>query len=445
MTTFHTAANHILHRENQPAPTFDGFLAAEGLPREDWVRAVVKGADDKSERWKHLLVLGGILTGLEAHERQGLSSKLRQHLESAVVTATNLSLQAEQGICQLGELTIAVVLAHSFDLLSPYEKSRLDTTRLLPLLIQGMYFSKEGLRSGYFLGMLDADIVQDRSHKFNWSEKSISFYQTQLMATGPIVSALGPLSRLAAFCVETASDTNLVFKALDDLTAFSRTLCIQWRQNKLSELDASEEEVYLAEEALKKTLPMLWQALKSTMFSVVVIQSAIFSRTLRDPSMPMDQAPSIATQSLHTLRNLYFVSSRLGHNSFSQFNFVFNASLDILSKYVIEAQSFLREIKPKEFGRIPDHPHERCCDLFFLNAAEHLTLDLPPQSCEELLLGAASPYLGMGGDARLNEIFEAAHSVVLAVFSAPQNYELTTSRLPSYLDTLFQVRTFVMF
>ena len=457
LTTFHTAANYILNRENQPSPTANGFLAAEGLPREDWTRAVVKGADNRSERWKHLLVLGGILTGFESHDRHGLSLKLRQSLEDAVVTATNLSLGAEGEIfqrprslragapespprLQTGQLTVIVVLAHSFDLLSQSDKAALDTACLLPALVQGMYFSREGLHSGYFLGTMDADVVQDSQAKFNWSAKSTSFHQAQALATGPVVSALGSLSRLAAFCVEATPNIGLVMRVLDDLAVFARSLSVQWRQNKLSELDASEEGDFLADEALNHTLPMLWQILKSAVFSIVVIQSGIITRVLRDPQMPTVQKSSLAAQSLHILRHMYFVSSRLGHNSFSQFNFVFNAALDILSKNPVETETFLREICPKVLGTIPEHPHDRCSDLFFLNAAEYLPLNVSSELSEELFLNAATPYLGTGGDARLSEIFEAAHSVFLAVFSAPQNFELTTRRLPSYIDTLFQVR-----
>ena len=442
LSTFHNAANHILHREDQHAPNAEGFLAAEGLPREEWVRAIVKGADDKSARWKHLVVLGGLLTGFEAHERQGLPLKLRELLESAMVTAVNLSLEAEEEGSQKDRLTVLVVLAHSFDLLSPHERMKLNTFRLLPILMSHVYFSKQGLHRGYLLGAIDADIVQGQQNRFNWSERSTSFYQVQLMATGPILSTLGSLSRLAAFCVETVPDTNLVFNVLEDLAVFSRSLSVQWRQNKLSELDPSEEELYLTDEALKRTLPLLWQVLKSAMFSVVIIQSALISRFLRDSRMPLGKVPSTAISCLRTLRNLYFISSRLGHNSLSQFNFAFNASIDMLSKYRPQMEEFMLEISPRNLGEIPNHPQERCHDLFFLNMAEHLALESTPQQCEKLYIGAAIPYLGMGGDVRLNEMFEAAHSVMLAVFSAPQNYDITTQRLPSYIDTLFQVRLY---
>ena len=114
-------------------------------------------------------------------------------------------------------------------------------------------------------------------------------------------------------------------------------------------------------------------------------------------------------------------------------------AIDILSKYPIQAEAFLQEIKPAEFGRIPEHPHERCHDIFFLNTAEHFTLNLSCATTDELLLGAASPYLNAGSDPRLVDSFEAAHSVMLAVLSAPQASPLCAKYVPFYIDVLFKV------
>ena len=139
------------------------------------------------------------------------------------------------------------------------------------------------------------------------------------------------------------------------------------------------------------------------------------------------------------LRNLYFISSRLGRDGFSQYTFVYLTAIDILSKYPVQAEAFLREIRPAELGRIPQHPLDRCHDLFFLNTAEHFTLVLTPNMNEELLIGAATPYLGIGGDQRLREIFEAAHTVMLAVLAAPQCADMTVKYMPFYVDALFKV------
>lgn len=77
-----------------------------------------------------------------------------------------------------------------------------------------------------------------------------------------------------------------------------------------------------------------------------------------------------------------------------------------------------------------------------MNTSEHFALILPPLANEELIIAAATPYLAAGGNNHLLEIFEAAHSVVLAVFSAPQNADMTAKHLPFYVDNLFAVGPF---
>lgn len=64
---------------------------------------------------------------------------------------------------------------------------------------------------------------------------------------------------------------------------------------------------------------------------------------------------------------------------------------------------------------------------------------LNPEFNEELLVGAATPYLGLGSDHRLLEMFESAHSVMLAVLSAPQNSNILAKHIHTYLDVLFRV------
>lgn len=113
--------------------------------------------------------------------------------------------------------------------------------------------------------------------------------------------------------------------------------------------------------------------------------------------------------------------------------------MDVLGTYPQQAEAFLQLSKPAETSGVPQHPIDRNLDLFFLNTAEHFTFVLLPTVNEELLLATASRYLTTGEDTILLPIFEAAHSVMLAVFSAPQNADLTKRHLPFYIDALFQV------
>lgn len=106
----------------------------------------------------------------------------------------------------------------------------------------------------------------------------------------------------------------------------------------------------------------------------------------------------------------------------------------------MHAEAYLRDIQPAELGKIPQHPLDRCMDVCFLNTAEQLTPILGSTAASDLMILAASPYLGIDGDPRLLEAFEAAHSVMLAIFAAPHNLDLAAVQLEPYSQVLFQVR-----
>ena len=213
---------------------------------------------------------------------------LRGTLENAVVTAANLALEEVERSNELVTSSIAIMLASVFDLLNRSHKENINYDLLLPILVQGPYFSKEGLYSGYLLSTTDVDVVQTDGSKFDWSTMSSTYVQLQRVASGPLVSSLGSLSRLTAVSVEKVQDIELLVVVMDDLSAFTRSLRIQWRQNKLSEIDIMEEAIFLSNETLRTSLPLLWRVLKSSMFAIVVILQSLLGRTIRDTKMPLD-------------------------------------------------------------------------------------------------------------------------------------------------------------
>ena len=284
LSVFHTSAIHLLQRERQDVPP-SPYPSPPGLPSDEWVTAVVKGADDKSPRWRHLLLIGGTLLGFEGQQREGLPAHLRRKLESALVKAVNLALQETHPQDIVGLHSVVLVLNHTFELLSDSERLRLDYDGLLPILVESTFISTEGLESGYYLGVIDNDVIQVSGQKFAWSSKSASFLRTRRIASKPLISSLGPLSRLIAHSVETVRQAALVSTVMDRLTEFARTLTIQWRQNKLSEIDSSEEGEYLDSETLEVSLPALWQLLRVSMFAAVIILRAALGRLLGDQAL----------------------------------------------------------------------------------------------------------------------------------------------------------------
>lgn len=228
-------------------------------------------------------MIGGLLIGFEGQGRHGLSNSLRRALEGALVKATNLALQEMSGDQDLEAHSIALVLNYTFELLSDFERGQLNYNALMPLLIRSAYFTSEGFESGYFLSTIDADVIQVADSKFSWSANSSTFVRLQRLSSRPLVSSMGPLSRLIAHAAENVTDPGLLRAMVEDLCAFTRTVIVQWRQNKLSEVDISEEAVYLTDEALQTTIPLLWKTLKTMMFATVIVLQAVLGRLLNDP------------------------------------------------------------------------------------------------------------------------------------------------------------------
>ncbi|KAL5003426.1 hypothetical protein BDV10DRAFT_45376 [Aspergillus recurvatus] len=457
ISVFNTAAMAILQSEESEDPRIPwGGPGSRKLDREQWVKAVVGGADEKSPRWKHLLLIGGVLLGFEGQDRQGLPWNVRKKLESALVTAAQFTLEELDPRDGIDGCCVTMVLNYTFQLLSDAERARLDYDRLLPVMVQTTYFSPEGFESAYFLGSVDQDIVQTPSKRFAWPSQSATVQRVLAIASSPLVSALGPLSRLIAHAVENVRDSRLVARSMDQLADFVRVLMVQWRQNKLSEVDKAEEQEFLEAESLRDTIPSLWKLLRNCLYSVVIILRAVLGRVINDRALASEKrkcfvglerfsthyvtgAPFISIQALHILRNLYFISSRIGQNSSSQHTFVILAAVDILAQYPDLTENFLESIKPSELGQIPAHPLDRCLDLYFLNTSELLTTVVSPKFSEDLLIQAALPYLPAGGNNHLLEIFEAAHSLALAVFAIPNNAAVAAKHLPFYIDNLFAV------
>ena len=192
LSIFNSAAMQTVHSEdsldaNRP------FVIRRGLGREEWAIAVVKGADEKSPRWRHLCLLAGLLVGFEGRGKQTISISLRRKLEKATVTAVNTALQEGEASNELAGSSIAMMLSHVFHLLSDGDQMSLTHDMLLPILIHVPFFSREGLHYGYFLSSIDSDVVQRGGMKFDWSPTSPTYVQCQRMTTGPLITSLGSL------------------------------------------------------------------------------------------------------------------------------------------------------------------------------------------------------------------------------------------------------------
>ena len=383
-------------------------------------------------------MLGALLLALHSRDFEDVPIALGRKLEAALVNASNLALQQKE-VEPNCELPVVFVLHNTFSLLSEFHRAQVQYDLLLPVLVDAAFFSREGLEQGHWLAVIDNDVRPSPKQQFRWPPTSSSFHNVTEIKSRSLVVGLGGLSRLIAHSVDNVHDRMLIIYSMNRIAEFARTLSTSWRQNKLSEVDAREEAQFLDSETVHKTLPVLLQLLRDTMFSMIVTLRSVLGRLLCDGILSSDtNSPGIAMQSLHILRDTYFIAHRFGLTSSSQYVFVNFTAIDILSQYPSQSEMFLETIRPADLGRIPSHPLDRLQDLFFLNIAEHFTLTLPPQINQELLFNAAAPYVDPHGDPRLGEIFEAAHSVMLAILAAPQSAEVATRNVPFYIETLLR-------
>ncbi|KAI5779714.1 hypothetical protein EDC01DRAFT_669525 [Geopyxis carbonaria] len=405
---------------------------------EDWLNALVRGANQNVPRWKHLLLLGAVLSADQ--ERSHLPRITRGSLEDAFCRAVNMSLSRNVNRDDgLEADVLSLVLSHAMESLSRRAKAQLNYNALLPFIIQSIYYSQEGFQSGYFLPSIDHDIV-DIGGKLAWPSKSNSFLELQERTARPLFVAMGSLARLAAAAIKETHDILAVHSLLDNLQRFAQIMSSQWRNGRLSTIPASEEERLVNEESLKGTTPLVWQILKSVLFTTTLILQELTSRIIEDPILcDRTNGPFIASKILDILRSFYFITSRIGPNGFSSYNFVYYTAIDVLSLHPQRAERFFVEVvAPREVGVIPSSLPDRLGDLYFLNLTESIGPMLSPKVIEEIVIPSIQPYLLPSGDATLHQQFEASHSVMLSIFASPRCAEVGARMLPFYVDAIFK-------
>ncbi|KAK5989959.1 Peroxisomal biogenesis factor 8-like protein [Cladobotryum mycophilum] len=435
ISIYNTAATRIREHEIESAKPKGQPKEGSGLSCEVWTRAVVKGADEYSKRWQHLLVLTGVLLGMEGNDRHSLSNSLRGTLEHAVVMAANMALETHEEDGPLAGASIVMTLNYAFPLLSDFHKAQVNCNALLPLTIWAIT-GPEGFAEGQFLHAINQNITEQHN-VYSWDAQSPSFKLLQEMEKQPLMGNMGPLSKLAAYAAQNATITRVVMEAQDVLLFFTRKLLEAWQSNRFSDIDPAFEEHKLSPETMKTTYAALWQVLRKLMFAVVAAMQAIVSRSLLDPHMlNLAVASGIAVKSLHILRNIYFVSSRNGNSAFQVYTFAYLTSIDVLGRHPFAAEVFLKESQPLD--NVPATHISRILDLFYLSVAEHLPLVLSTDACDALIIKPATNYLSHTGTMTpfMVELFESSHSSILAVLSCPQHSPLTIKITPFYIVKL---------
>ena len=177
---------------------------------------------------------------------------------------------------------MSLVLSHAMQSLSHKAKSQINYDALLPAIIKSIYFSREGFQSGYFLPTIDHDIVVTDG-KLVWPSKSNSFLELQERSARPLFVSMSSLAKLAGMAIKEAHDVRAVHALLDSIQRFSNTMASQWKTNQLSAIPMSEEGRLVHEESLRATVPVVWQILKTVLFTTTLILQELTARVIQNP------------------------------------------------------------------------------------------------------------------------------------------------------------------
>ncbi|MCJ1314678.1 hypothetical protein MMC25_008360, partial [Agyrium rufum] len=225
---------------------------------------------------------------------------------------------------------------------------------------------------------------------------------------------------------------------MSDLLEFARSIHVQWTQNKLCEIDVTEERHFLDGVTLGRTMPLLWRMLQSCLFTVVVIQKALLERLLTSSNTTTNEVARLAVDTLSILHNLNFITTRGQYTVLSDYQYVYLSSVDLLASHPRQLDSFFKNLQVFHRGLLPVHPLERASDLFQLNLAEKSMLALSSTFCETSVLRLACDYLQAQAEPKLRDIREAAHSTVLALLVTQKTRAILEELLPFYLRLVLQ-------
>jgi len=202
---------------------------------------------------------------------------------------------------------------------------------------------------------------------------------------------------------------------------------------------------------------ILWENLKRLLFATVmslqgVITNLIHNTNLRKSSALLAQSDldcvDMSAEILEILRTLAFISARMGYSAFDEWNFVYLASIDLLTASPPQSAAFILKHVPGirlQYIAYKDiraqHPSAKASALYFLDTLEHLIPILPPETINAVL-PTLQAYLRPRPDPTFRAHLESAHSVFLAILARA---DILHGQILPYLDMVYAVRSLLAY
>ncbi|TNY22694.1 hypothetical protein DMC30DRAFT_348481 [Rhodotorula diobovata] len=267
--------------------------------------------------------------------------------------------------------------------------------------------------------------------------------RTLFVSLGPLSRALGRSLEATALASRSRSTSTAAaqsaLSAIHDLSsallAVASTLSRDWARAPWS--DHTSEESLTPATRTHGTAP--WTLLKSLLFAQTLVYSSLLDVVSSTPGSSPDTPPTglqrqLASTAVQALARTYFVALQFGQGGFEAWRAVLAGLVESTTAVAVSpAEALVRSLEPARAG-----PHKRAVEraeaTFWLNTAEQVMRALGDEYVERVVLKGCRPYLD---DAAFRDSFEAAHSVVLAVFSTGKRCVCDVA--PWYIDLLLRI------
>ncbi|KAI6030700.1 hypothetical protein F5J12DRAFT_918847 [Pisolithus orientalis] len=443
-TSFRHAVHTKLHLLKDAPPSV--FLPSLNVQLSAWLVAILRGLEG-GHAIARLACCSGLLLGVEdilkrlPSKQRDVESSVQDEIVLAFADLIDLFTSSDswrkefRPETEAGEedaLTLSLITsAEALLAVLPEKFVALPLQQTLALLVHTI---NKSFMSGMFLSSFKSSTEHHPEYKIHVKQGAPAFQDVHKVSSSPAMSNMGSLSRLCSRSITLFVDhrPKLALPRVQEtflcLESISRNVELGWLA---SDLAGATEESIAAE--TRKLTESIWTILKTLLFSTIMIVEAGLSAVVYVPPEIGHAAPSLALAVLRSLYHLAFVIEKFGgagHSAFPELKRAFYLPLDVLAGHKAESEHLVQQLCEESWSNAYDlsHPVQRAKKAFALSTIEQLIPVLPTSGIETYVLPFCSPHLD---DARYHDVFEAAHSVVLAIFSHYHHTQVTSSTSPS--------------
>ncbi|KAL5635454.1 hypothetical protein ACGC1H_004296 [Rhizoctonia solani] len=476
----------------QDDPNLSSILPPLGRKRvslalTEWLDLLVSGSQprtgSKDFALPRLAFLSGLVLGLKELEKQDVAvsqHNLSRSCAELVVSVaecldlyapsdsdpmptwdSNLALrirEAEVHLDVVVELCAAVLQLVPSDQLTALDLSKFTCVCVGSVL--------DLFQNGFCFKLLESELVKLNSDRLGFKPNPQFPEYIKTLHNSSIYIHLGSVAKLIGhLCVCMAQSDfwrprlyPILTSLVDGFGQASLNLETSWSKCLLSRV---KEDAEIAPE-IQPVTTHVWHMLKSILFTTVLASQSVLDTIIYYSAVTPREGKALSRSILMTFCRLSFVSTKFGAltaegGGFSEMKRAFFGALDVLAfnyddKDTTGDQSCVKLVADlsnelTDLGHFldSDHPIWQGRVVYFLVCTEHVINQLSEQVIVDVVLPIVQRHLS---DTHNREVYEAAHSVMLAIFAAHENqHPLVTDRLklqrthllvPAYIDILLR-------